>query len=98
MKLHIGAPGAAGTANPAANTTRKQVTWNISSAGATTNSNAPTWTSVPSSETYTDCSFWSASSGGTFGFSGTVTNGAVSSGNDFDIPIGSLAVSTTLAS
>lgn len=98
MKLHIGAPGAAGTANPAANTTRKQVSWNSSSAGATTNSAAPTWTAVPSSETYTHASFWTASSAGTFGFSGTVTNGTVASGNDFDIPIGSLAVSVTLAS
>lgn len=98
LKLHIGAPGAAGTSNPASNTTRKQATWGAAAAGSAVNSNAPTWTAVPTTETYTHFSAWTASGAGTFGYSGTIASGSVTSGNDFDLPIGSIAVSHTLAS
>ena len=39
LQLHVGDPGAAGTANPAAETTRQQVTLNSASGGSATNSN-----------------------------------------------------------
>jgi hypothetical protein len=98
IKLHIGAPGSAGTSNPATETTRKQASWTSAAAGAASNSVALAWTSVAASEDYTHYSGWSASSGGTFGHSGLITADAATSGNDFTIAIGDLDVAVTLAS
>jgi hypothetical protein len=102
VQLHVGDPGSAGTANVAANSTRKQVAWNAPSAGATgfrkiDTSATITWTAVSTTETYTYYTLWSASSAGTFGHSGTVSGGAVTSGNNFDIAAGALVVSTPIA-
>lgn len=98
VKLHVGAPGAAGTSNPAAETTRKQATWSAASSGASANTGALTWTSVAGTEDYTHFTVWTASVAGTFGFSGVVTANAVVTGDTFTIPIGDLDVSLTLAS
>jgi hypothetical protein len=98
IKLHTGAPGSAGTANAATETTRKQVTWRASSGGASSNSNALTWTGVAGSEDYTHFTAWSASSAGTFGLSGTVTADPVTATNNFTIAIDDLDVSFPLAS
>lgn len=98
VKLHIGAPGSAGTSNPATETTRKQVTWTGASAGADTNTNTLTWTTVAASEDYTHFTVWTASVAGTFGFSGTVTANAVTAGDTFQVAVGDLDVSFTLAS
>ena len=98
IKLHVGAPGAAGTSNAATETTRKQATWAASSGGATSNSNALTWTNVAGSEDYTHFTAWTASTAGTFGFSGTVTANAVTAADTFTIAIGDLDVALTLAS
>ena len=98
QKLHVGDPGAAGTANPAGNTTRQQATYGAPAAGPVastrgiSNTNALSWTSVPSTEDYTHVSTWTASTGGTFGFSGTVTANPVTAGDTFTIPIGDLDV------
>jgi hypothetical protein len=98
VKLHVGAPGSAATANAATETTRKQATWRAASSGASSQSNALTWTNVAGSEDYTHFSVWTASSGGSFGFSGTVTANAVTAGDTFTIAIDDLDVSFTLAS
>lgn len=98
VKLHVGAPGAAGTANAATEITRKQATWVASVAGHADNSNALTWTAVAGSERYTHFSAWSASSAGVFGFSGMVTANAVVGGDSFTVAIGDLDVTTPLAS
>lgn len=98
IKLHVGAPGSAATSNAAVETTRKQATWRTSAAGASSQSNALTWTSVAGSEDYTHFSAWTASSAGTFGFSGTVTANPVTAGDTFTIAIDDLDVSLTLAS
>lgn len=98
VQLHIGSPGSAGTSNVATNTTRKQVTWGAASGGTMSNTNTPTWTAVPATETYTHFTVWTLSSGGAFGFSGTVAGGGVTAGNDFDAPVGDLDVTLTLAS
>lgn len=98
VKLHIGNPGSAGTSNPASNTTRQQATWGSVSGGAASNSGDVTWTNVSASEDYTHFSAWTASTNGTFGFSGTVTANAVTSGDTFTIATGNLTVSLTLAS
>jgi hypothetical protein len=99
IKLHTGAPGAAGTSNAATETTRKQATWGAASGNALANTNAPTWTNVAGSEDYTHYSAWTANAAGTFGFSGTITAAAVTAGDTFDLPIGDIDLAfATLAS
>lgn len=99
LKLHTAAPGSAGTTAAATETTRKQVTWGTASAGAIDNiTTALTWTNVAGSEDYTHCTFWTASTAGTFGFSGTVTANPVTAGDTFTIAIGDVDVTLTLAS
>jgi hypothetical protein len=103
VKLHVGDPGAAGTANPATNTTRVQADWGTpdsSTPGVVTMTHTDVlgWTSVPASEDYTHVSVWTASSGGTFGGSGLITADPVTVGNNFDLPIGAVVVSQPVAS
>ena len=50
------------------------------------------------SETYTKFTRWTASTAGTFGFSGTITANAVTAGDTFTIASGSMSTSVTLAS
>ena len=66
VKMHTGPPGAAGTSNPAANTTRLQFTGSVESGGAVTNTNQLLWTAgqVVSTENWTNCSLWDAPTGG----------------------------------
>lgn len=71
-QLHTGAPGSAGTSNVASVTTRPAVTWASASAGSVAaNGTLPSWSSWAGTngQVITDLSFWSASSGGTFGLS-----------------------------
>lgn len=97
-KLHVGAPGAAGTANPAVETTRKQATWNATGTdGIMENSNSMTWTGIAGSEDATKSSNWSASTAGNFGFSGTITANGYVSGDTYSIAAGGLQVSVPLA-
>lgn len=102
IKLHIGAPGANGTANPAAETTRKAVTWGtpvlVGSAVEMTHTNALAWTGVAGTEDYTHASFWDNLTAGNFRFSGLITADAVVTGNDFTLPIGAYIVRYVLAS
>ncbi|GGK32122.1 hypothetical protein GCM10010124_26110 [Pilimelia terevasa] len=98
IKLHVGAPGAAGTSNPATETDRVQATWAPASGGASSNSNTLTWSAVAGAEDYTYFTAWTASTAGTFGFSGTVTANAVGVGDDFTVAIGGLDVSLPVAS
>lgn len=98
IKLHVGNPGAAGASNPAVETTRKQATWTAAAAGAASNSNLLSWTNVAGTEDYTFFTAWTLSAGGVFGFSGTVTANAVTAGDTFEVPIGDLDVTLTLAS
>ncbi len=91
VKLHIGDPGVAGTANVAGETTRKAVTFSAAAAGAITNSAALTWTSVSTTETYSFVSFWDTvgPAGGTFlGSDNLNTTRAVTAGDNFEIAIG----------
>lgn len=93
-KLHLGDPGSAGTANPAANTTRQAVTFgSAASVGTISNTVAIEWTSVPNTETYTWLSFWTASTAGTFlGSDDLSSPAAVTAGDTFRVPIGDLDV------
>lgn len=98
VKLHVGAPGAAGTTNPATETTRKQATWAASASGASSNTNALSWSAVAGSEDYTHFSVWTAATAGSCGYTGQITSNPVSSGDNYAIAIGDLDVSYPLAS
>ncbi len=99
VKLHVGDPGAAGTSNPATETTRKQATFGTNAAGGAIANTAPmTWTSVAGSEDYTHFTAWDSSSGGTFQFSGTVTANPVTASDDFVAGVGALTASIPVAS
>lgn len=72
LELHIGDPGAAGTANPSAVTTRQAITWSAASSGAIVLSNTPSF-AMTASETISHVAIWSASSAGTFYYSAALT-------------------------
>lgn len=72
VQLHTGDPGPAGTSNVSSVTTREATGgWTSPSAGSTAAVDEPEWANWAGSngEGVTDISFWSLSSGGTFGFS-----------------------------
>lgn len=72
IELHIGDPGAAGTANPSAVTTRQSATFSAASGGAIALSNSPAFT-MTATETITHIAVWSASTAGNFLWSATLT-------------------------
>jgi hypothetical protein len=74
LKLHTGDPGAAGTANASAVTTRNAVTFNAASDGSMTLNSIGTY-SMTTSETITHWSLWDASTAGTYLESGAFTAG-----------------------
>jgi hypothetical protein len=67
LQLHIGDPGAAGTSNQAGSTTRVALTFPAASGGASTQTGTGSIASwAGGTQTLTHVSWWSASSGGTF--------------------------------
>ena len=66
VKLHTGDPGAAGTANASAVTTRNACTFNAAASGSISLTSSPTAFTMTATETLTHISLWDASSGGTF--------------------------------
>jgi hypothetical protein len=99
VQLHTADPGAAGTTAIAGNATRKLVSFGAASGGTMSNDTAVTWTTgeVDTSEDYTHWSLWTAVSGGTFVMSGTVTANAVTTGDEFTIPIGDIDLTISVA-
>jgi hypothetical protein len=95
VKLHTGDPGAAGTSNASAETTRQVTTWSASASGSRAISNTPTWSTWSAgSETLTHISLWSASTAGTFVRSIALTaSKAVANGDD--VVVASLVLSIT---
>lgn len=96
VQLHLGDPGAAGTANPAAETERQSATFSVTS-GAAENSAAVEWTGVTATETVTHFSVWTAATGGDFVGSGTVTGGDLTAGGDASFQAGDLTMTFNLA-
>jgi hypothetical protein len=85
IKLHTGDPGAAGTANASAVTTRNQVTFAAPSGNAIALSALATY-AMTATETITHVSFWDASTSGNFLRSATLTAGvAVVNGSTLQI-------------
>ena len=72
VKLHVGDPGETGTANAAAETTRKAITFSAASAGSMASSATVTWTNVSNTETYSHWSMWDASTAGNCLWSGAL--------------------------
>lgn len=99
IKLHVGDPGASGTSNAATETTRKDITavFPAASGGAITSNVAVTWTAVAGSEDYTHYSVHSASTAGTFYWSGTITANPVTAGDTFTLAIGDIDASISTA-
>jgi len=93
VKLHVGDPGAAGTANASAVTTRNQLTLAAPSGGSAALSALASY-SMTASETITHFSWWDAASGGTFIASGALT-GAVPVVNGSVLTFNSLTASYT---
>lgn len=96
VKLHTGDPGSAGTANAAGNTTRQQATFAAAASGANQSNADVNWTNVNTTETYSHVSYWTAASAGTFlGSAALTASKAVTAGDNFTIPSGSLTMSLT---
>lgn len=98
IKLHIGDPGANGTANAATETTRKSASFGAASGGILTSDADITWTNIAGSQDATHFSAWDNLTAGNFLFSGTITANAYSAGDTYTIASGSLTATLTLAS
>ena len=98
VKLHVGDPGAAGTANPATEVTRKSVSFSAASAGGLTSDADVSWTNIAGSQDATHFTCWDSLTVGNFLFSGAITAGAFTAGDTYTISSGNLTVSLTLAS
>ena len=98
VKLHVGDPGANGTANAATETTRKEASFSAASSGSLASDSALTWTNIAGSQDATHFTAWDNISAGNFLFSGTITANAYTAGDTFTIASGSLTVSLTIAS
>lgn len=87
VKLHIGDPGEAGTANAAGNTTRTVITFSASSGGSMASDVDVAWTNVSTTETYSYISLWDASTAGNCLWTGALTaSKAVTAGDNFTLP------------
>jgi len=98
IALHVGDPGANGTANPATETTRKSVSFGAASGGSLVSDADITWTNIAGSQDATHFSLWDNSTSGNFLGSGTITANAYSAGDQYTIPSGQLTLSLTVAS
>jgi hypothetical protein len=97
IKLHTGDPGAAGTANASAVTTRNQATWSAPSSNAIALSALATW-AMTTTETISHLSFWDASTSGTFLRSAALSAGvAVVNGSTLQVTTLTVAVSPIAA-
>jgi len=96
IQLHVGDPGADGTANPAVENTRVAVTFDAAgNVGVDGQAEAltlgdTTWVAVAATETYTHMSIWDTVTGGASWYKGALAAPvAVSSGSNFTFPAGS---------
>lgn len=95
VKLHVGDPGSAGTANASAETTRKLVAWSAASGGSKAMSGTLSWASwAAGAETISHISLWDASTAGNFLWSGALSSSKSVTNND-TLNITSLTVSVS---
>jgi hypothetical protein len=94
VKLHIGDPGAAATANASAVTTRVVVTFSAAASGALAmTGTAPSW-SMTTGETISHISIWDASTAGNFLWSVALTASKTVANGD-TLTLNTLALSLT---
>jgi hypothetical protein len=98
VQLHIGDPAAAGTANPATETTRKAVSFAGAAAGAIASDADVSWTNISGSQDATFFTAWDSLTAGNFLFSGSITGNPYTAGDTYTITAGSFTTSLTLAS
>ena len=98
IKLHVGDPGSAATANAATETTRKSVSFAVASAGAIASDADISWTNISGSQDATHFSAWDSLTAGNFLFSGTITANSYTAGDTYTISSGNLSASLTVAS
>ena len=98
IKLHVGDPGSAATANAATETTRKSVSFAAASSGAIASDADISWTNISGSQDATHFSAWDSLTAGNFLFSGTITGNAYTAGDTYTITSGNLSASLTVAS
>ena len=98
IKLHVGDPGSAATANAATETTRKSVAFAAASGGAIVSDADISWTNISGSQDATHFSAWDSLTAGNFLFSGTITGNAYTAGDTYTISSGNLSASLTVAS
>lgn len=85
-KLHTGDPGAAGTSNASAVTTRLAITFAAASGGSISLSGTPPTFNMTTTETLTHVSFWDASTSGNFLWSAALTSSkAVGNGDTYTL-------------
>lgn len=93
-KLHTGDPGEEGTSNPAAEATRKKITWASPASGVIKNSAALKWEGVSTTETIKYISLWDASTSGNPLWSGPLTaEKALTAGDNLEVKAEELSVS-----
>lgn len=87
VKLHTGDPGAAGTSNASAETTRKQITWSAAASGSKSMNGTLSWTSwAAGTETISHISIWDNSTAGNVLWSGQLSsNKTVNNGDTLNI-------------
>ena len=98
IKLHTGDPGAAGTANPATETTRKAASFGVAVAGAINSDADISWTNIAGSQDANHFTAWDNLTAGNFLFSGTITANPYTAGDTYTISSGNLSASLTVAS
>jgi hypothetical protein len=102
VQLHVGDPGAAGTANKATEVTRKAVTFSAASGGVMTNSAQVQWTNIAGSQDATHFTVWRGSGAatdgtGTFAFSGTITANPYTAGDTYTAAVSAITLTVTAA-
>jgi len=98
VQLHTGEPGAAGTANIAAESDRILVDWATASGGTITITTDIGVTGAAATERWTHWSAWNALTAGSPGVSGLCTASQVTAGDNVTIDNASVSVTFTLAS
>lgn len=97
LQLHVGDPGAAGTSNQATETDRVAVTFAAASGGAIANDAAAEITGLAGSQDATHFTLWSASTSGTFVWSGTITANAYVAGDTIRFAVGDIDLTLGVA-
>ena len=93
VKLFLADPTDDGTGTAALETTRKQATFGTASGGSITTTADIEWTNVSTTETYSHIGIYDASSGGNLlCHTALDASRAITAGENFTIPSGSLTV------